>query len=122
MPPVYAQFIVNERLQQVQNAIDAAGAGLPGTVQLLAGGVVVASIPLAGPPSGTVSGGVLTFFSPRTILSAQGSGLVDSAQILDGFGNVVVSGLTSGTDFTCTPASIIATESVSMSVASIVGN
>jgi len=122
MPPVYAQNVINNRLQQVQNAIDAAGAGFPGVVELLAGGSLVAAIPLAGPPSGTVASGVLTFFAPQTILSATGSGLVDSAQILDGFGNTVVTGLTAGSDFTCTPASITATESVSLVVATITGN
>jgi len=93
MPPVYSTTCINARLQGVVSTID--GGGGAGKLILLAGGTPVSTITLQT-PSGSASGGVLTFNTPLTDSAAAGTGTVTTAVIEDFSGNIVVSGLTVG--------------------------
>jgi hypothetical protein len=93
MSIIYNQTCINNRLQAVINTIDA-GAG-NGNLILLAGGTTISTIALQK-PSGTVSGGVLTFSGTLLDQSAAGTGSVTGGRIQDSNGNVIVSGLTAG--------------------------
>lgn len=90
MAIIYSQTAINARLQGVVTAIGA-GAHL----QLLAGGLAVASIDLAN-PCGVVAGGVLTFNVPASDFNSIGGGFANAAQIVDVGSNLMVSGLTVG--------------------------
>jgi hypothetical protein len=88
----YSTTAINARLQGVVTAIDSGGG--PGQLIVYAGAMVLVSVPL-GTPSGTVSGGVLTFNVPRTA-TATGTGLATAASITNFTGVVMISGLTVG--------------------------
>ena len=93
MPIVYSQAAINARLMAVVSTIDA-GAG-PGVMDIYTTtSVLAASIPLAK-PSGSASGGVLTFFTPQAGTTLA-NGVAATANIQDSNGNPVVSGLTVG--------------------------
>ncbi len=92
MSVIYSIPCINNRLLGVVTTIDA-GAG-NGLLVLLAGSTVICSITLQK-PSGTASGGVLTFTAPL-LGTAAAAGSVTTAQLLDSTGAVVVSGLTAG--------------------------
>lgn len=92
MSVVYSLPCINNRLLGVVTTIDA-GAG-NGTLVLLANSTVISTITLQK-PSGTASGGVLTFTGPL-LGTAAAAGSVTTAQFQDSTGAVVASGLTAG--------------------------
>ena len=91
MPPVYSQACINNRLQGVITTIDASGNGLLKLLDSLS--TVLCTVTLSY-PSGTVSGGVLTFSAASGSGSANGTAV--SAIITNGAGTTVISGLTVG--------------------------
>jgi hypothetical protein len=93
MPLVYSSSVVDARLQVVLNAID--GGPGDGILTLLASGTVISMLTLAK-PSGSIAGGVLTFFSPLTDASAAGTGSVTSGTVSDSAGNLVALNLSTG--------------------------
>ena len=92
MSVIYSQIAITDRLAGVITAIDA-GAG-NGQLILLANSTVIVTITM-NKPSGTASGGVLTFSTPLSA-AASGTGSVTTAVIEDSNGNLIVSGLTAG--------------------------
>jgi hypothetical protein len=123
MAVTYSTATKQARLNAVIAAIDA-GAG-PGTVEIgtSAMGSVLAILTLAD-PSGTASGGTLTFdFDPDiTDSSANNSGTAAEARIKDSDGNIIISGLTvgtSGTDIVLDSVSITAGQSVTLTTGTI---
>jgi hypothetical protein len=88
----YSTTAINARLNGVVSVID--GGGGPGQLRVFAGALLLAAVPL-GTPSGTVSGGVLTFTVPETTV-AVGTGTADNAIITNAGGVVMISGLTVG--------------------------
>src|ERR1700674_2108741 len=90
MSVIYSQTAITARLNGVVTAI-----GATGSIQLLVGGSVVSTIPLAN-PCGTVAAGVLTFTVPRSDTNAAGNGLATGATVNDSVGNIMISGLTVG--------------------------
>lgn len=88
----YSTTAINARLNGVVSVID--GGGGPGKLNVYAGALLLAAVPL-GTPSGTVSGGVLTFTVPETVVSV-GAGIATSVSITDFTGAVMISGLTVG--------------------------
>lgn len=94
MSVIYSVAVRNARLQQVVNAIDAAGPGFlkVGTVGM---GLVLTSIPLAV-PCGVIAAGVLTFATPQVDFSADAAGNAAAGELTDSAGTVVASGLTVG--------------------------
>lgn len=119
----YATTLRASRMQAVVDAIDggvSAGYIEIGTTGM---GTVLATIPLAD-PCGTVTGGVLTFDTSPAIedTSADATGTAAEAVIKDSSGATKVSGLTvgtSGTHIVLTSVSIVATEPVSITSATI---
>lgn len=120
----YNTSVLNSRLQDVANAIDAGGA--PGVLRLLdAVGNVVSSLGFAL-PCGVVAGGVLTFTVSLLDVAATG-GTAVSARCEDSTGTTVISGLTvsaaPGTDIVLSPTNVIgAGQVVAITAASITGN
>ena len=93
MSLTYKSSIVDARLRVVLAAIDG-GAG-NGIITLQAGGITVSALTLSK-PSGSISGGVLTFFTPITDPLAVGTGSVTTGTVSDSAGSVVASNLTAG--------------------------
>lgn len=92
MSVTYSVSAINNRLLGVVTTIDA-GVG-NGVLVLLANSTVICTITLQK-PSGTASGGVLSFTGP--LLGTAGvAGNVTTAQFWDSNSNVIVSGLTAG--------------------------
>ncbi|MEY4441012.1 MAG: hypothetical protein RL442_12 [Pseudomonadota bacterium] len=127
MAVVYSTAAKNARLTAVVNTIDAgSGAGVLqiGTTSM---GTVLAEITLAD-PSGTVTGGVLTFSSfPRSDTSANATGVAAAARIRDSNGADVITGLTvgmtgSGADIILDTTNIDAGEIVTLNSATITAN
>lgn len=121
MPVVYPIPVLNNRLQQVVNAIDAGASN--GFLKLIAlGGAVAASFQLAR-PCGTIIGGVLTFSGLSLIDPSAAGGQVSGGIVTDGDGNTVISGLALNQEIFLTPASIINPgQTVSITSATITGN
>lgn len=97
MAVIYAADVKNDRMTAVRDQIDA-GAG-PGILEIGTTGMalVLATITL-NDPSGTVTGGVLTFSgTPLSDVSADNTGTAAEARIRDSNNNDVVTGLTVGT-------------------------
>lgn len=92
MSVVYSQVAINDRLAGVVTAIDEGGSN--GVLILFANSTAIVSITLAN-PCGNVSGGVLTFIGSLTG-TASNTGSVNSAQIQDSNGVLIISGLTCG--------------------------
>ncbi len=93
MAVIYSVAAINARLQAVIDTIDANG---PGSLVLLdAGGTALSTITLPV-PSGTVSGGVLTFTGPLADPLTTGTGDATAGVIKDGLSAPIVSGLTVG--------------------------
>lgn len=118
----YASALKDTRMTAVRDAIDAgAGAGYL-EICSAAYASVLATITLAD-PSGTISGGVLTFSGmPKSDTSADNTGTAAIARIKDSNGNVIVSGLTvgtSGTDIVISSTSIVAGDTVTLNSATI---
>jgi hypothetical protein len=120
LPVIYPIPVLNARLQQVVNAIDAGATnGLLKLIQL--GGAVAATFQLAR-PCATIAGGVLTFSGTLIDPTAAG-GLVSGGLITDGDGNTVVSGLAINQEIFLTPTpNINPGQTVSITSATITGN
>jgi hypothetical protein len=123
MAVTYSTATKQARLNAVIAAIDA-GAG-PGTVEIGTSGMgsVLAILTLAD-PSGSASGGTLTFdFDPDiSDTSANASGTAAEARIKDSDGTVIISGLTvgtSGTDIVLDSVSITAGQTVTLTTGMI---
>ncbi len=93
MALIYSSSIVDSRLQVVLNAIDG-GAG-NGIITLLAGGTTISTLTLSK-PSGSISGGVLTFFTPLTDAAAAATGSVTTGTVSNSAGSVVAYNLSAG--------------------------
>jgi hypothetical protein len=125
MPVNYSLATRNNRLQQVENAIDAGSTG--GVLRLLdAFGNTLSTVPLSN-PAGTVTAGVLQFQVTVMDPSAARTGVATAGRFEDSFGNIVISGLTVGTssanDIVLSPtAAIQAGQAVAIQQASITGN
>jgi hypothetical protein len=124
MSVTYNTTLKNTRMNSVVSAIDNGGAGslLLGAAGGFGGSNLLAAIIFAV-TCGTVSGGVLTFSStPLTDASAANTGTATQAEIEDGVGHVVVSGLTvgtSGSDLDLSSTSIVAGQSVTLTAATL---
>lgn len=92
MSIVYNATLKNTRMTDVVTAIGATGHLLIGTAGMAS---TLADITLAN-PCGTVTGGVLTFTTPRSDTSADNTGAAAAAKITDGASDIVT-GLTVGT-------------------------
>ena len=117
----YPISVLNNRLQQVVNAIDAgASNGFLKLIQL--GGAVAASFQLSR-PCGTITGGVLTFSGLSLIDPAAAGGSVSGGLVTDGDGNTVISGLTINADIFLVPTTTIAAgQTVAITAATITGH
>ena len=121
MSVTYSTAVKTARMTAVRDQIDAgSGAGVLqiGTTGM---GTVLASITLSD-PSGSVSGAVLTLTMPHSDTSADATGTAAAARIRDSDGNDVVTGLTvgtSGTDIVLDNTSITATQTVTLTSATI---
>ena len=124
MSVTYNTALKNTRMTAVVTAIDNGGAGslLFGDVSGFAGTHLLATIAFSA-TCGTVSGGVLTFSgTPLVDASAANTGTATQAEVEDGVGHVVISGLTVGTsasDINLSSTSIVAGQSVTLTSASI---
>lgn len=122
MAIVYTTAVKNARMSAVVNQIDA-GAGA-GVLQIGTTGMasILAEITLAD-PSGTVTGGVLTFSSfPRSDTSANNTGTAAAARIRDSNGVDIITGLsvgTTGSDINLDSVSITAGQTVTITSATI---
>ncbi len=94
MSVIYNIPAINARLEGVVDTIDAGSTN--GSLRLKANsGTVISTVSLAR-PCGVVDGGVLTFSGTLLDPSAASTGEVGEADVTDGDGSVVVSGLTVG--------------------------
>ena len=124
MTVIYNTALKNTRMAAVVSAIDNGGAGslLFGASGGFTGANLLATIAFDA-TCGTVSGGVLTFSStPLTDASAGNTGTATQAEVEDGVGHVVISGLTvgtSGSDINLSSTSIVAGQSVTITAATI---
>ena len=124
MSVTYNTALKNTRMTAVVTAIDNGGAGslLFGDVSGFSGIHLLATIAFSA-TCGTVSGGVLTFSNtPLVDASAGNTGTATQAEVEDGVGHVVISGLTVGTsasDINLSSTSIVAGQSVTLTSASI---
>lgn len=125
MPVDYTVAVINSRLTQVVNAVDANGNGV---LRLLNGGSIVSSFQLAR-PSMTVSAGVATFNGLSLIDPSAVGGTATSARVEDGAGNVIITGLVVNNtaspppDIILTPTNVIAAgQVVALTAASITGH
>lgn len=121
MAVTYSTAMKTARMTATRNAIDA-GTG-NGSIEIgtAAMALVLAVIPLSA-ECGTVSGAILTFDMPKSDTSADDDGTAAAAQIKDGDGTVVVSGLTVGTtgsDINLDSVSITTGQTVTLSSATI---
>lgn len=121
MALTYTTAMKSLRMTAVRDGIDV-GPG-NGSIEIGTSGMstVLATIPLAA-TCGTVTDGVLTFSMPQTDSSADDTGIAAAAQIKDGNGTVVISGLTVGTsaaNIILDNTSIAAGQGVTLSAASI---
>lgn len=126
MSVVYTIPVINTRLQDVVNAIDAGPAA--GVLRLLnSGGSTLSSLALAK-PSGSVSGGILSFLGLSLVdPAAAASGLATAARIEDSTGTTIISGLTVGntsaSDIVLSPsATIVAGNTIAITQGTITGH
>lgn len=123
----YNVNVRNSRLQDVANAIDAAGGH--GVLRLLdAASKILSSLQLAR-PCGTVTNGILSFNGLALIdPAAAAGGTATGARCEDSIGTIVISGLTvnnpSGpSDIFLSPTSDIAAgQTIAITAATITGN
>jgi hypothetical protein len=124
MSVIYDTALKNSRMTDTVAAIDNGGAGslLFGASGGFTGGNLLATITFDS-TCGTVSGGVLTFSStPLVDASAAHTGTATQAEVEDGVGHVVISGLTvatSAADIVLSSTSIVAGQSLTLTSASI---
>lgn len=124
MSPNYPVSLLNTRLTDVANAIDAGGAA--GACRLYDGGNNLISTLTLAFPAGVAAGGVLTFSTPWIDPAAAATGNPVSARIADSTGADVITGLTVGTgssayDIVLSNATITAGQSVAVTAATITG-
>lgn len=127
MPVDYSQTVINNRLQQVVNAVDAGPSN--GFLRLLdSGNNVVSSFQLSK-PSMAVSGGVATFNGLSLIDPAAGGGTAVLARVEDSTGTVVIRDLvvnntaSPAPDIIISPTNIIAAgQVVALTAATITGH
>jgi hypothetical protein len=120
----YRVDVVNNRLQQIINAVDAGGSN--GALVIGTSGLTISSILLAK-PSATVSSGVLTLSGcPRVDSFAAAAGTPTIGTIYDSNGIAVVSGLTVGistsNDLVIDHANVARGDIVSLIYGTITGN
>jgi hypothetical protein len=122
----YSTAAKNARLNGVVSVID--GGSGAGVLQIgtTAMGTVLATITLAK-PSGTSSGGVLTFSGFPRSATAAATGTAAAARIRDSSGSDVITGLTvgaagSGADIILDTTSIDVNETVTLNSATITAN
>jgi hypothetical protein len=128
VPVDYSLGVINNRLQQVVNAVDAGAAG--GVLRLLTGGGGIVSSFTLQKPSMTVGAGVATFNGLSLIDPAAVGGTAVGARVEDSNGNVIISGLivnnttsSSPPDIILSPTNIItAGQAISLTTASITGH
>ncbi len=121
MPVDYSTTVLNNRLQQVINAIDAGASN--GFMRLLdISGSIVSSFQLSR-PCAVATGGTMTFNGLSLIDPSAVGGDVAFARVEDSTGNVVIHGLTLNADFFVSPTPIIAPgQTVALTAATITGN
>jgi hypothetical protein len=95
MAIVYSTTVKNNRMTQVNSALGGSGVLVIGTSSLSGATGVLATIPLAN-PAGAVAGGVLTLGGMPRSATATAAGTAAKAELRDGGGTVVASGLTVG--------------------------
>lgn len=119
MSVTYNTTLKNTRMTDVVTAL---GSGALLKIYTAALATLLSTIHLAN-PAGSVTGGVLTFGgTPLTDSSAAASGVAASAQVVDGSGTVVISGLTvssSAGDIVLSSTNIVAGQPVTITSASI---
>jgi len=124
MSVTYNTTLKNTRMTSVVTAIDNGGAGELnfGTSSGFGGANLLATITFQA-TCGTVSGGVLTFSgTPLVCASAAQTGTAAEAEVLDGVGHLIISGLTVGTsasDINMSSTSIVSGQSVTLTSATI---
>lgn len=122
MAVTYSTAMKTKRMQAVADDIDE-GAGA-GTLEIGTAGMstVLATFTLTE-PCGTVSGDTLTFdFDPDLSTTASATGTAAAAQIKDGGGTAVITGLTvgtSGTDVILDSVSITTSQTVTMATGTL---
>lgn len=95
----YSTAVKNTRMADVRNAIDAGPSA--GTLEICDAGYATALATITlNDPSGTVSGGVLTFSGTPIAATASNNGTAALARFKDSTGTVVCDGLTVGTSGT----------------------
>jgi hypothetical protein len=127
LPVDYNVTVINSRLQQVVNAVDAGASN--GFLRLLsAGNSIVSSFQLSK-PSMFIGNGVATFNGLSLIDPAAVGGTAVGARVEDSNGNVVISGLivnnstSAPPDIILSPSNIIATgQTVALTAATITGH
>lgn len=126
MPVDYSVAVINNRLQQVVNAVDANGNGV---LRLLNSGNGIVSSFTLQVPSMSIAGGVATFNGLSLLDFSAVGGTAVGARIEDGVGNIVVSGLVVNNtaspppDIILTPTNTIAAgQAVALSAATITGH
>jgi hypothetical protein len=89
----YATTLQTKRLQDVVSAIDAAASA--GTLEIgTASMVAVLAVFTLSKPSFAVAGNVMTMLGTPKTATAGAMGTAANAQIKDGAGNIIISGLT----------------------------
>jgi hypothetical protein len=118
----YNATVRTNRLQQVLNAIDSGPSN--GFLQLTdASGNVLSSMQLAR-PSAIVANALMTFQGlPLIDPAAAAGGAASFARVEDSLGNIVISGLSIGTDLLLSPSAVIAAgQTIALTAATIQGN
>jgi hypothetical protein len=121
MPTVYASTLKSARMQAVISAIDAQASA--GSLEIGTSGMMSVLIAFVlSKPSFTLSGTVITMAGMPKSGTASGTGSAGSAQIKDGAGNIIVSGLTvdlAGADIILNATEITSGDLVALSSATI---
>lgn len=120
MATTYTTAVKTLRMTAVRDAIDVGGAGY---IEIGSAGMasILATIALSA-VSGTVTGTVLTFTMPKSDLSADNSGTAAAARIRRADATDIVTGLTvgtSGTDIVFDSVAFTATQTVTLTSATI---
>lgn len=98
MPINYSMAVKNARLQTVVNSIDNVAPGgvlVIGTAELAGDQGVLAAVPL-DTPSFTIDNGVMTLANPPRTVAATGAGQAALAELRNGAGTTIASGMIVG--------------------------